>query len=409
MLRQKFIIIVITATFFGFFSGLVGAIVSWTYLVKDAFNVPMFGDINFANRTNSSSLVIRDAKKVVVEQNLKVDEVARSAREGLVGIYKKNISQSEKEKKISGDTKASKEKKPAQKNDLSVYTDIKKYQGQGFVITSDGWIITDYLPDDVAKLLVGVKSTSTVFAMRDVLESYSIVDKNGMVYAPLEVINDVYTGYAYWKIKASDLPVKKFVAFNEIKNGQIALAVNFKGWTWLTSVVGISSQSNLLKSSDDFHPDIVLSEKAGSNFYSSFLFDLNGDFLGVIDQKGISRPISNFLNCIDCLLTKKAISRPSLGVHYIDLAGSIKESELKSQEGALLIGDEKNPGILSDSPAAKNGLKDGDIIIAVNGLLIDKVNDLASVISQFKPSEKIVIDYLRNGEKKQLDLILGKL
>ena len=60
-----------------------------------------------------------------------------------------------------------------------------------------------------------------------------------------------------------------------------------------------------------------------------------------------------------------------------------------------------------DSPAAAAGLRDGDIITAVDGTAIDASSPLDDILTQYAPGRTVALDVLRNGQKLSLTLTLG--
>ena len=87
--KNGIMLIVILATIFGLLSGIVGGLAGRSYL--DSYYLPFFGEINFSDRDyRGSTLIIRDAKKVIVEQDVKMVEAINSTKAGIVGIFKKS-------------------------------------------------------------------------------------------------------------------------------------------------------------------------------------------------------------------------------------------------------------------------------------------------------------------------------
>ncbi len=64
--------------------------------------------------------------------------------------------------------------------------------------------------------------------------------------------------------------------------------------------------------------------------------------------------------------------------------------------------------VTENSPAAKAGLKNDDIITKVNGDKISDANDLYKTIGKYKPEDKVSITYLRDGKESQTEVTLGK-
>jgi serine protease DegQ len=65
-------------------------------------------------------------------------------------------------------------------------------------------------------------------------------------------------------------------------------------------------------------------------------------------------------------------------------------------------------GILSNSPADKAGLKAGDILVAINGMPVVDSESMLNLIAVLKPKEKAILSIIRNGQKSDVELIVGK-
>ena len=88
--KNKVVILLILVLIIGLLAGVAGELVSRVYLFEDAYNIPFFGNISFSGSNyNGSNLVIQGARKVVVEQNVKIAETINSVRGNLVGVFRK--------------------------------------------------------------------------------------------------------------------------------------------------------------------------------------------------------------------------------------------------------------------------------------------------------------------------------
>jgi serine protease Do len=105
----------------------------------------------------------------------------------------------------------------------------------------------------------------------------------------------------------------------------------------------------------------------------------------------------------ESLVKSGKVSRGYLGVTLQGITANLKESlELKSNQGALVS------DVVAGSPAAKAGLKEGDVILALNGKPVTDANNLRIQVSSFAPGTKLGLEVLRNGDTKTLSATTGE-
>lgn len=139
------------------------------------------------------------------------------------------------------------------------------------------------------------------------------------------------------------------------------------------------------------------------------LFNLNGEIVGINTAIisggqgiGFAVPI-NMVKAILPQLKEGRIVRAWLGVRFQPVTKEIMESfGLESTDGALIA------EVLKNSPAEKAGLKEGDIIIEVNGKRIEDSNNLPKIIALYQPDQKLDIVYIRDRKKHKVTVTLGK-
>lgn len=392
MLKRKVntkITIIILAVIFGLTSGIVGGLLSRTYILGNIYNLPFFGEIVFPNGDyRGSSLIISGAKKVVVEQNAKVTETINSANSSLVGIFVKQ--------KYKEDTSLD------QGFDLDNYYKLNKELGQGLIITSDGWIITNVFIENA--------NPKRVFA------DYVIITKDKKIYNIDNFAQDPMSSFSFIQAeKAKDFPVRQFSEQSEIKNGQLVIVINWQEKSYLTSIAGERDKtSSLIKSSDAFSSKLILRDDLNQDFKGSPIFDLAGNIIGLVDEPDKIELISHFQSAIKSLFKYKAIKRPSLGVNYINLSDLapgrvIAHEVLEQDKGAVIYKGSDGIAILKNSTADKAGLREEDIIISVDNIEIDPYNDLTDVVQNYLAGDKVQIVYLREGKEKKVEVVLGEV
>src|SRR5277367_546567 len=130
------------------------------------------------------------------------------------------------------------------------------------------------------------------------------------------------------------------------------------------------------------------------------IFSPSGGSVGI----GFAIPANTVDNVVDSLEHGGVVNRGYLGVQIQPVSQDIADGlGLKTANGALV--DEAMP----ETPAAKAGLKSGDVITKLNGEEVKDASDLTRHIGALKPGEKVELTYLRDGAEKTANITLGSL
>jgi len=265
--------------------------------------------------------------------------------------------------------------------------------GQGMPITGDGWLISSGNLD-TQNNYVAINSTNEVFAVE-------------------EVFKDSATDIVFLKITSpKTIAPVDLVPFNELTFGRQVIILDKLGNFRLTEISqpaarNIYKTEDLICSTDKFSDFLRLNSDsliAGSP--QGLVFALDGNLVGLIGGEGLV-PAWHFSGKINKLLQEKKISRPYLGVDYlrIEQAPGLTSPRFKDLvKGAIVYGPPAE-----NSPAAKAGVKNADVIIKVGDVVLDQSQDLTHLIQQRSPGEKVVLTVLRDKEELTLEIELEEM
>ena len=269
--------------------------------------------------------------------------------------------------------------------------------GTGFIVSSDGLIITNkhVVQDKDAEYIVlmndGRKKPAKVLA-RDPLQDLAVLKVEGEKYPSL-TLGDSAT----------------------IKIGQSAIAIgNALGEFRNTVSVGVISglHRSVIAQGGGGGPEELqelIQTDAALNPGNSGgpLLNLQGEVVGMntavaqgAENIGFAIPINKAKRAIENVKQSGRIIYPFLGVRYVAVDAGLAEKEKLGRDfGVFLIGGKNEPAIVSESPAAKAGLKERDIILELNGEKIDADHTLASLIQKYQVGQEITLKVFRDGKE----------
>ena len=289
--------------------------------------------------------------------------------------------------------------------------------GTGMIVSENGYILTNKHVVDGAS-------------------NIDVILSDGTTYENVELIGtDPLNDIAYLKIAdASNLPAVKLGNSDTISVGEEVIAIgNALGVFQNTVTAGIISGfgRTITASSSDYSSQETLTDliqtDASINAGNSGgpLVNAAGEVIGINsavsasgENIGFAIPIGAVKGTLNYLLKTGELKRPYLGVRYINIDKSVAEEYgLSVTSGAYLrptssssaiggVGSASNSAIISDSPAEKAGLEDGDIILALAGTKIDGLRSLSVLIDEHSVGETVSILVLRNGKELTLNAIL---
>ena len=274
--------------------------------------------------------------------------------------------------------------------------------GSGLVYDANGWILTNrHVVADATKLTVELRDGRRF---------------EGTVYGI-----DTLTDLAIVKVDATGLPVATLGESDGLKIGQLVVAIGSPLGTYSFSVTsGIVSGKGRDISVDNGTKRItnLIQTDAAINPGNSGgpLADATGAVVGIntavaTDSSGIgfAIPIDIARPIMDQALAGKPLSRPWIGIRFLTLnLQTQKDLNLPLADGALVTNQSgTDPAVQSGSPGEAAGLKEGDIITAINGVKLDQEHPLDAVLVRFATGTTVTLDVTRDGATQQLSLTLG--
>ncbi len=270
--------------------------------------------------------------------------------------------------------------------------------GSGVIVSSDGLILTN---NHVAEAGDEVKVR---------------LGEHGREYTAKVVGNDPTSDLALIRIDAKNLPVITFADSEQVKVGDVVLAVgNPFGFT-NTVTMGIVSglgRADIESGEHEYEDFIQTDAPINPGNSGGALVDTQGRLIGIntaiyshsggYQGIGFSVPSNLARNVIESLLKSGKVVRGFLGTGVQGLTPDLAEqfNVPADQQGALIT--KLTPG----SAAETAGLQTGDIIVAVDGKQITDPHALRLTVGGMNPGDKVEVQYLRNGQQKTATVTLG--
>jgi serine protease Do len=277
--------------------------------------------------------------------------------------------------------------------------------GSGFIITNDGTIVTNK------------------HVVEDANATYTVLTNDGKKYDAQVLSRDPTNDIAFVKINASNLPTVSLGDATSLQIGQGVVAIGnalgeYRNTVTSGIVSGIGRTITAGGSTGSEQLDGVIQTDAAINPGNSGgpLLDLGGSVIGIntaIDQQGqlvgFAIPVTDIKKDWESYKKNGQITKPFLGVRYILINQAVQEqNKLSVDHGAWITGDNGAPAVISGSAAEKAGIKDGDIIVEVQGQKIDKDHSLAAILKNYSPGDAVRMKVSTKGQTHEVTVTLGQ-
>ncbi|MDI1362083.1 DegQ family serine endoprotease [Methylotenera sp.] len=267
--------------------------------------------------------------------------------------------------------------------------------GSGFIISSDGYILTNaHVVNEADEVIV------KLYDKREFKAKIIGVDKR--------------TDVALVKIEATGLPKVNVGDPAKLKVGEWVAAIGSPFGLENTMTAGIVSAKGRALPQENFVPFIQTDVAINPGNSGGPLFNLAGEVVGINSQiysrsggsmgLSFSIPIDVAIDISNQLKASGKITRGWLGIAIQEITKELAESfGMKNTNGALVASVEKN------GPADKGGLEAGDIITKFDGKAITSSADLPRAVGATKPGKIAAVEVLRKGAVKTFSMGVGEM
>ena len=270
--------------------------------------------------------------------------------------------------------------------------------GSGFVITEDGYILTNY------HVIDGANSIKVTF-------------DNGKEYTATYVGGEEKNDIAVIKVDATGLtPVVIGKSSDMLVGEQVTTIGNPLGELTFSESTGIiSALDRSITMSDGRQMNMIQTDCAiNSGNSGGPLFNSHGEVIGIVSAKyssgsnsssasveglGFAIPMDDVASMVSDLVKNGYVTgKPIMGISVADVDENVTSYGVP--QGAIIR------VVTPDLCGAKAGLQAGDIVTKIDNTDVTSASDLTSAIGNYKPGDKVTLTIFRSGETKTVEVTL---
>lgn len=281
-----------------------------------------------------------------------------------------------------------------------VLAPVDSSAGSGFIISNDGYIVTNS------------------HVVQDAQAQYSVIFIDGKKF-PVRVVGvDKLTDIALLKIEANGLATVKFGNSDSLETGQSVFAIGNSLGKYQNSVTrGVVSglgRDVSIGSVNDPRPRFqnLIQTDASINPGNSGgpLVNLSGEVIGMntlIDPSGrglgFAIPVNSIKQSVEQIRSTGKTTRPYLGVNFVTINPTVKALKgLPVDNGALVV------AVVVGSSAFNAGIVAGDIILQISSEVITAQNEMDKIIAKYQAGNQVMLKIIRGGQNLDFPVILGE-
>ncbi|MDD1745876.1 MAG: trypsin-like peptidase domain-containing protein [Candidatus Methanoperedens sp.] len=267
--------------------------------------------------------------------------------------------------------------------------------GSGFIITKDGYILTN---------------AHVVLGSRDI----KVALEDGRIFQGVIRGLDTLMDLAVLKIDVSGLPVPEMAKNNALKIGQMAIAIGsplgLVGGPTVTAGV-ISALNRSIQTEVTFMEGLIQTDAAinpgnsgGPLINSSgVVIGINSAIIPFAQGIGFAIPIQPAMWVAEHLIEHGEIVRPWISINAVDVNPKlVAYYNLPTEKGVVVT------NVIPGSEANRSGIEVADILVHMDDIEINNVRDLIKVISKHKVGDRVTMEFFRGPGKVKLKTVLEK-
>ncbi|MFY9329415.1 MAG: Do family serine endopeptidase [Georgfuchsia sp.] len=279
---------------------------------------------------------------------------------------------------------------------LDEQTEPRSGLGSGVIVSSDGYILTNYHVVEAA-------------------DKIEVALNSGQKFKARVIGADPESDIAVLKVTTEGkLPVMTFATPDSLRVGDVVLAIGNPfgvGQTVTSGIVsalgrthlGINTFENFIQTDAAINPGNSGGALVDSNGnlvgINSAIYSQSGGSMGI----GFAIPVSLARNILDQIIKNGAVTRGWIGVEMQEITPEIAESfGIPNTNGALIA------GVMRGSPASKAGIRPGDVLLAVNGKPITDTQNMIELIAPLQPGHQAKLKLRRDNHNIEVDVTIGK-
>ena len=266
--------------------------------------------------------------------------------------------------------------------------------GSGVIVSANGYILTNHHVVEAA-------------------DEVEIALLDGRKAKAKLIGSDPETDLAVLKTDLKDLPVITFGQSQQVKIGDVVLAVGNPFGVGQSVTMGIVSALSRSRVGINTFEDFIQTDAAINPGNSGgALTDTSGNLIGIntaIYSRsggslgiGFAIPVHIAKQIMEQIVQTGGVTRGWLGVSMQDMTQELAESfGLEEPSGALIA------SVLKDGPADKAGIRAGDILVAIAGKALKNSSEMLNVVAALAPGETVTVTVIRNKQEKSIPIKVG--